>query len=207
MDASFFSKSRNSCFVTLIQRWAFCRALRFTRLVLHQLVEGQQSAHKGLPKKIPCLWYPVDATWEIRAEQQPPADLNCPEVAQGGRMIAKRWMPNHLALCGAQTIALRSRWAGSTDGTALLGHPLCSSILTVAKQRSPRDSKLLNPKDGSEISQCLALPSMLKVYLVQNQSFNGNHEVLYHLEIIFNLDAFLPKSQVINNAIYLQNKF
>lgn len=49
-----------------------------------------------------------------------PADLNCPEVAQGGRWISKRRRPNLLALYRPQTTALRGREAGGTDGSVLM---------------------------------------------------------------------------------------
>lgn len=53
-------------------------------------------------------------------------------------------------------------------------------------------------------------PSVAKleeVDLVQDQSFDGNYGDLYPLEMIVNLDAFLPKSRVVNSNVNLQTTF
>lgn len=49
--------------------------------------------------------------------------------------------------------------------------------------------------------------SELEVFLLQGQSWDGNHGDSYHLEIRFNHDASLPNSKVIDNAVNLPNKF
>ena len=112
-------KSRNSRFSTLIKRWAFLHALKITRLALCWLMEGKV-VHKwepALEDSLPRFPYGQEVG---NAGSSTPADLNCPEVAQGGRRISKQWRPNHLVLYRPQTIALRSREAGSTDGSVLM---------------------------------------------------------------------------------------
>jgi hypothetical protein len=96
-------------------------------------------------------------------------------------------------------------WLQSMDGMCSPQfHPHSSqttphSALSVASEYLPRENKLTQGTEWNCTKP--GITNKLKVYFVQDESFDGNH-----LEIIFNYGTSLPNSEVINNMVNLPNK-